>query len=222
MLDGNRVEPLDVASYFAGGIETEEQLDAALDGPIYSLKSVPNYVLLRLDALLSEGEASYDHKIISIEHVLPQSPEEDSDYFTIARLDDRNQLFNRDIAQTAELRRQFRRVGGNRTILRRRAVSASRDALLRCLPLGSAASLRGLHQGGTASHTDSSSGLRSALRRPRRVAVGHRRPRPAWPAGGPLRPRPRLMPSTSGLNAHARPADLIAHLRAAQAVAAEG
>lgn len=52
----------------------------ALDGPIYTLKSVPNYVLLRLDALLSDGEASYDHKIISIEHVLPQSPEEDSDW----------------------------------------------------------------------------------------------------------------------------------------------
>ena len=33
MIDGNRVEPLDVASYFAGGIETEEQLEAALDGP---------------------------------------------------------------------------------------------------------------------------------------------------------------------------------------------
>ncbi len=32
MLDGNRIEPLDVASYFAGGIETEEQLEAALDG----------------------------------------------------------------------------------------------------------------------------------------------------------------------------------------------
>ena len=32
ILDGNRVEPLDVASYFAGGIETEEQLEAALDG----------------------------------------------------------------------------------------------------------------------------------------------------------------------------------------------
>lgn len=53
---------------------------AALDGPIYTLKSVPNYVLLRLDGLLSEGEASYAHKIISIEHVLPQSPDEVSDW----------------------------------------------------------------------------------------------------------------------------------------------
>ena len=32
ILDGNRVVPLDVASYFAGGIETEEQLEAALEG----------------------------------------------------------------------------------------------------------------------------------------------------------------------------------------------
>ena len=32
ILDGNRVEPLDVASYFAGGMETEEQLEKALEG----------------------------------------------------------------------------------------------------------------------------------------------------------------------------------------------
>jgi hypothetical protein len=32
ILDGNRVEPLDVTSYFTGGIETEEQLEAALEG----------------------------------------------------------------------------------------------------------------------------------------------------------------------------------------------
>ena len=32
IVDGNRIERLDVASYFAGGIETEEQLEAALDG----------------------------------------------------------------------------------------------------------------------------------------------------------------------------------------------
>jgi hypothetical protein len=32
IIDGNRVERLDVASYFAGGIETEEQLAAALEG----------------------------------------------------------------------------------------------------------------------------------------------------------------------------------------------
>jgi hypothetical protein len=32
MVDGSRIEQLDIASYFAGGIETEEQLEAALEG----------------------------------------------------------------------------------------------------------------------------------------------------------------------------------------------
>ncbi len=32
IVDGTRIERLDVASYFAGGIETEEQLEAALEG----------------------------------------------------------------------------------------------------------------------------------------------------------------------------------------------
>ena len=32
IIDGERVVTVSVASYFAGGIETEEQLEAALDG----------------------------------------------------------------------------------------------------------------------------------------------------------------------------------------------
>jgi hypothetical protein len=35
-------------------------------------------VLLRLDADLSEGAAYYDYAVISVEHVLPQSPNVDS------------------------------------------------------------------------------------------------------------------------------------------------
>jgi hypothetical protein len=32
MVDGNRIAELHVSSFFSGGIETEEQLDAALNG----------------------------------------------------------------------------------------------------------------------------------------------------------------------------------------------
>lgn len=49
-----------------------------LDGPFYQeVRSAParKAVLLRLDSLLATGEASYDHPIISVEHVLPQTPE---------------------------------------------------------------------------------------------------------------------------------------------------
>src|SRR5262249_39593722 len=52
----------------------------ALDGDIYEVKFVPKYVLLRLDALLSDGAANYDHEVISIEHVLPQNPIPNGDW----------------------------------------------------------------------------------------------------------------------------------------------
>lgn len=56
--------------------EEESRLFAKeLDGELY--RQVPKrrlYVLLRLDSALSDGSATYDHGLISIEHVLPQNP----------------------------------------------------------------------------------------------------------------------------------------------------
>lgn len=49
-----------------------------LNGPIYPLLRVRMPLLLRLDDLLADGGAIYDHRIISIEHVLPQNPAPDS------------------------------------------------------------------------------------------------------------------------------------------------
>jgi hypothetical protein len=51
-----------------------------LDGDVYLTHQPPicHYVLLRLDAILSEGTASYEYQTTSIEHVLPQNPSPDS------------------------------------------------------------------------------------------------------------------------------------------------
>lgn len=51
-----------------------------LNGDIYHLHYVCRYVLLRLDAKLSEGAASYTYQTVSIEHVLPQRPSPDSEW----------------------------------------------------------------------------------------------------------------------------------------------
>jgi hypothetical protein len=51
----------------------------ALSGPLYSLARVCRPVLQRLDEALSSGGASYDN-LISIEHVLPQTVEEGSEW----------------------------------------------------------------------------------------------------------------------------------------------
>lgn len=53
-----------------------------LNGPIYDDLSAKarTPVLLRLDSLLSGGGASYDYPVISIEHVLPQTPKAESEW----------------------------------------------------------------------------------------------------------------------------------------------
>ena len=51
-----------------------------LDGEIYTLPRVPRPLLLRLDGLVADAGAKYDHPAISIEHVLPQNPESSSEW----------------------------------------------------------------------------------------------------------------------------------------------
>ena len=54
----------------------EEQYDFIdeLDGPIYEKPRVRLPVLLRLDDAFSDGGTEYNHKVISVEHVMPQNP----------------------------------------------------------------------------------------------------------------------------------------------------
>jgi hypothetical protein len=53
----------------------QSRILAALDGPIYEMiQRVRVPLLLRLDEAVSDGSARYEHKIITVEHVLPQNP----------------------------------------------------------------------------------------------------------------------------------------------------
>lgn len=55
----------------------------ALDGNIYEFTARRrNYIILRLDSFISDGAAVYDPKILTIEHVLPQTVPPDSQWAT--------------------------------------------------------------------------------------------------------------------------------------------
>jgi hypothetical protein len=56
--------------------EEKEKSVEVICGDIYSLSPPPKrtFVLLRLDAALSSGEANYNFDTITVEHVLPQTP----------------------------------------------------------------------------------------------------------------------------------------------------
>ncbi len=60
--------------------EESNNILKVLDSDLYLIKKIRRYVLLRLDAALSEGEASYNFSNITVEHVLPQNPGANSEW----------------------------------------------------------------------------------------------------------------------------------------------
>ncbi|MDP2203750.1 MAG: DUF262 domain-containing HNH endonuclease family protein [Methylicorpusculum sp.] len=62
-------------------VDEKAEMKAALNGKIYWLTARRrNYLILRLDAFLSDAAATYDPSILTIEHVLPQTVSPDSEW----------------------------------------------------------------------------------------------------------------------------------------------
>ena len=62
----------------------QEQFIAALGGEIYTMTAQRrNYIMQRLDSFVSDGAASYNTKLFTIEHVLPQHPAVDSEWLRV-------------------------------------------------------------------------------------------------------------------------------------------
>ncbi|MEU0880517.1 DUF262 domain-containing HNH endonuclease family protein [Lentzea sp. NPDC005914] len=76
-----------------------------LNSEIYTVNRVRLYVLLRLDSAMSTGGATYDHPLITVEHVLPQSPAKDSQWRTWFSDDERAHWVHR-LANLALLTRR--------------------------------------------------------------------------------------------------------------------
>ena len=63
--------------------DERKEVISLLDAPIYRPRQIARFtrpLLLRLDSALVDTGASYDRKTITVEHVLPQSPEPDSEW----------------------------------------------------------------------------------------------------------------------------------------------
>ena len=62
-------------------IEEKAEMNSCLDGKIYWLTARRrNYLILRLDAFLSDAAATYDPSILTIESVLPQTVSPESEW----------------------------------------------------------------------------------------------------------------------------------------------
>lgn len=60
--------------------EERNEILEVLDGDIYNFDQIRKFILLRLDSALVDGGASYTQSIITVEHVLPQNPPEQSEW----------------------------------------------------------------------------------------------------------------------------------------------
>lgn len=70
--------------------EEKSETRDRISGEIYLVTPVRKYVLLRLDSIIAaEPGAAYSHKIITIEHVLPQTPKNGSQWLTDFTEDER-------------------------------------------------------------------------------------------------------------------------------------
>jgi hypothetical protein len=71
---------LDAPAFELTDLEREETL-RVIDGDVYLSTKTRKYVLLRLDETLANGSGvTYDHPIVTVEHVLPQSPRDSSQW----------------------------------------------------------------------------------------------------------------------------------------------
>lgn len=85
----------DAPSFGLTDLERKETLDG-LAGEVYKTAPVRKYVLLRLDEdAAGQAGVTYDHKVVTVEHVLPQSPEATSDWVELFSDDERRYWVHR-------------------------------------------------------------------------------------------------------------------------------
>lgn len=101
------------SSLFLSENEIKETIDA-VSGDVYLMYKRPRtYLLLRLDSFMSDQSAIYDHNVLTVEHVLPQTVNENS-YWSEAWPDE-------------ELRANWLHKLGNLVILSRRKNSQAQN-----------------------------------------------------------------------------------------------
>lgn len=86
----------------------KEEMRHVFNGDIYNMTARRrNYLILRLDSFLSDGGAVYNHTILTIEHVLPQTVNSGSEWERLWPDADQRQLWTHKLANLVPL--NFRR-----------------------------------------------------------------------------------------------------------------
>ena len=77
-----------------------------LNGDLYLVKKIRLPILLRLDSVLSDGQAIYNYKTITVEHVLPQNPKDGSQWLSWFATEQEREKYVHKLANLVLLSRQ--------------------------------------------------------------------------------------------------------------------
>lgn len=96
--------------------EEQQQVFDALSGPLYETHSsrALALLLLRLDHLLSDGSAQYQHDVVSVEHVMPQQPAPNSQWLSWVSEQSTHRLWVHRLGNLALLSRRKNSSASNR------------------------------------------------------------------------------------------------------------
>lgn len=94
--------------------EEKKAFAQILDGDIYHMTSrYRNYIIQRLDSFVSDGAASYDEKVFTIEHVLPQTVKKQSEWDNLWPDEEKRGYWLHKIANLVPLTRRINSTAQN-------------------------------------------------------------------------------------------------------------
>lgn len=107
----NMSEPLQSIELTPNEIKYELEV---LGGDIYYMSSKRrNYIILRLDSFVSDGAASYDPRVLTIEHVLPQTVNQSSEWAELWPNEEEQKQWRHKIANLVPLARRINSAAQN-------------------------------------------------------------------------------------------------------------
>lgn len=93
--------------------EIKEELEVLGNDIYYMSSKRRNFIILRLDSFVSDGAATYDSKVLTIEHVLPQTVDSQSDWAKIWPDEEEQKAWRHKLANLVPLARKINSAAQN-------------------------------------------------------------------------------------------------------------
>lgn len=119
----------DAPTHFQLSDKEKSEIRERLAGDVYLVTRGRLPLLLRLDGLLADASATYDHKIVTVEHVLPQNPAADSEWLETFQDEELREYWTHKLANLVLLGRRKNSAASNWEFQKKKSVYFKRQGV---------------------------------------------------------------------------------------------